>query len=383
LAKRWNCTGVCAAANWWGRSSRPEPPSCPGVPEYLSLFRVGALNFEGCNTDVLRMSTLPFVKLERTHLKNNPAVGEAWIQDCIAADPEILGLGALSVIQRESFGNGLEQLVVTRPGSAKSYSLLVQCGSTDEVQLVRAIESWSKASAATAVLVSEEISARYLDLMTTLRGSGRLAAIQMQAMKVGGQMTVIFTNVAGELEAESVAVSPVSELAECVAEETEANEPVAKAGLTSEAAAVLEHCDADFPVPTEFTAITSVQPVDRDYWERSAPEGVEMADRLLAITQAIDPAIELTYRPNHIGMARQGQSADFARFTPETSGLQVALSLEQNSLIELSIAQAGLERLPSDGNEDGYRIRLASADIEAQRAPVARLIQLAYEESRA
>ena len=103
----------------------------------------------------------------------------------------------------------------------------------------------------------------------------------------------------------------------------------------------------------------------------------------MAITQAIDPSIELTYRPSYMGLARQGGSNDFAKFTLEESGLLLGLNLEPNSLIELSIAQAGLERLQDDHEANGYKIRLAAADIESQRAPVARLIQLAYEESRA
>ena len=71
----------------------------------------------------------------------------------------------------------------------------------------------------------------------------------------------------------------------------------------------------------------------------------------------------------------------FARFLPEPDGIVLGLNIEPSSLIELSIAQAGLNRLPNEEGK-GYSIRIDRRDLDAQRAPVARLIQLAYEESR-
>jgi hypothetical protein len=210
---------------------------------------------------------------------------------------------------------------------------------------------------------------------------------------------VIFTNVAGELggSAEPELAPAAAPVVAAVPVEAGASEPTAQAAeptaaempgllLETEGTQLWNSTGLELAAPVvypTYAAEPAICSVDRGYWERSAPGGVEMADRLLSITQAIDPAIELTYRPSYIGLARQGQPGDFARFTPEQSGLLLGLSLEPNSLIELSIAQAGLERLPNEGDGDGYQIRLAATDIEAQRAPVARLIQLAYEESRA
>jgi len=47
------------------------------------------------------MSTLKYVKLERVNLKGNPEYNERWVQQVIADDPSILGLGELILKDKE------------------------------------------------------------------------------------------------------------------------------------------------------------------------------------------------------------------------------------------------------------------------------------------
>jgi hypothetical protein len=42
-----------------------------------------------------------YVKPKRIHLKSREQFNERWIQDRIADDPSILGLGALSLVKKE------------------------------------------------------------------------------------------------------------------------------------------------------------------------------------------------------------------------------------------------------------------------------------------
>ena len=42
-----------------------------------------------------------FVKLEEVSLKNHPELNEKWVQEIIANNPEILGLGSLQLKDKE------------------------------------------------------------------------------------------------------------------------------------------------------------------------------------------------------------------------------------------------------------------------------------------
>jgi len=50
-----------------------------------------------------------------------------------------------------------------------------------------------------AVLVAEDITSRFLNVVALFNGSIPLIALQMQALKVGEHMTLIFTKVMDEL----------------------------------------------------------------------------------------------------------------------------------------------------------------------------------------
>ena len=345
----------------------------------------------------MRMSTWSFVKSEKISLKNHPVLGETWIHDRIAEDPGILGLGALNLCRRGAAEGGLQELVLERAGDSKRYAVLVQNGATDEVQLVRAIESWGRerqsnpATNLSAVLVSEQVGTRFVNLASALGGAVPLAAIEMQAMKVGEQFTVIFTPLAGDFGPVEIggtgqkmpAAPDTAPRAEAAPEwpSTAATEPAAADAwqTTPEGSEYFGEESFEQAWPQNFAAAPTV---DRTYWESRAQASVEMADQLLAVTKVLDPAIELDYRADCIGLVRDGEPVAFARFQPEPSGILLGLNIEQNSLIELSIAQAGLERIEGDGGSTGYSIRLPKSEMEAQRAPVARLLQLAYEESK-
>jgi hypothetical protein len=47
------------------------------------------------------MQTPQFVNHQKISLRNHPTLSEKWLQDIIAADPSILGLGDLELIDSE------------------------------------------------------------------------------------------------------------------------------------------------------------------------------------------------------------------------------------------------------------------------------------------
>lgn len=66
------------------------------------------------------------------------------MQDIIANDPAILGLGELVLRDRERIQTraGRLDLLLQDPDSYKRYEVELQLGSTDEAHIIRCIEYW-------------------------------------------------------------------------------------------------------------------------------------------------------------------------------------------------------------------------------------------------
>lgn len=90
------------------------------------------------------METLSYVKPDRIILKNHPEFSERWLQDRIADDPSILGLGDLVVKDRERMHPraGRLDMLLQDAETNRRYEVEIQLGSTDESHIVRTIEYW-------------------------------------------------------------------------------------------------------------------------------------------------------------------------------------------------------------------------------------------------
>ncbi len=83
-----------------------------------------------------------YTKLKIASLKNHPDYNEKWLQDLIANDPEILGLGSLVVKDRERphrGGGRLDMLLQDEDGIGR-YEVEIQLGASDESHIIRTIE---------------------------------------------------------------------------------------------------------------------------------------------------------------------------------------------------------------------------------------------------
>ncbi len=69
---------------------------------------------------------------------------EKWLQDQIAADPSILGLGDLDLKDRERSQPraGRLDLLLQDPETNRRYEVEIQLGKTDESHIIRTIEYW-------------------------------------------------------------------------------------------------------------------------------------------------------------------------------------------------------------------------------------------------
>lgn len=113
---------------------------------------------------------LNYTKHESISLRKHPDFSEVWLHDRIAADPTILGLGELGVIQREKvqFAGGRLDMLLSDAENSIRYEVEIMLGATDPSHIIRTIEYWDierrryPAYDHIAVLVAEEVTSRFL-----------------------------------------------------------------------------------------------------------------------------------------------------------------------------------------------------------------------------
>src|SRR4051812_27676380 len=205
-----------------------------------------------------RRFDMNFTRSERISLKLHPDLNEKWVQELIASDPTILGLGELVLRDKERIQPraGRLDLLLQDLETKRRYEMEIQLGSTDETHIIRTIEYWDIERKRypqyehCAVLVAEDITSRFLNVVALFNGMIPLIALQMHALKVGDHTTLVFTKVMDELSR----------------------------GLVDE--------DED----------AEAAPTDRAYWEkRGSKATVQLADELLGIARELDQSLELKY----------------------------------------------------------------------------------------
>src|SRR5882724_10641040 len=279
---------------------------------------------------------------ERFSLRNHPEFHEKWVQDLIANDPTILGLGDLVLRDRERVQPraGRLDLLLQDPETKRRYEVELQLGATDEAHIIRTIEYWDIERKRypqydhCAVLIAEDITSRFLNVVSLFNGTIPLIAIQMSALKIGENVTLVFTTVMDELSRGSI----------------------------------------DEDEDAEST------PTDRAYWEkRGSKATVGLADQLLVLLKGLDPSLELKYNKFYIGLSKDGQPYNFATFRPKKNQINLELKLPQTDELDAKIEDAGLETLEYSKRWNTYRLRLTPEDIKTKAPVLKELTTTAYE----
>jgi predicted transport protein len=185
-----------------------------------------------------------------------------------------------------------------------------------------------------AVLVAEDITSRFLNVIGLFNSSVPIISIQMTALGVGDQVALVFHTV-------------LDELTRGLEEEEE---------------------DAQ-------------EATDRAYWEaRAARDTMAMADRLASLVRQFDPKLELKYNKFYIGLARDGAPDNFVSFKPQKSILRLEARLARSEDLDTQLEEAGLDVMPYSPRWRKYRIRLTKADLDKHEALIGTLVKRAYEE---
>jgi len=285
------------------------------------------------------MPSMKSFKPEVVPLGNTLGLDEKWLQDQIAAAPSILGLGDLDLKDRERMQPraGRLDLLLEDPETHRRYEVEIQLGRTDESHIIRTIEYWDIERQRypnldhCAVIIAEDITSRFLNVIRLFNSTIPLIAIKLQAIRVGSEIGLIFTTVLD----------------------------VIPRGLPDDE-------------PLE-------EAKDRSYWEsKGSPKTVKLADRMLELIHSFAPGFELKYNKHYIGLVMNGKAINFAVFRPQKTALRFEVALPKDDERLKKLESAGLEVLEYDAQFGYWKIRLSAEDIEKHQETLSGLMKEAY-----
>lgn len=271
-------------------------------------------------------------------MKSNPSLSEKWVQALIADNPGLLGLGDLDVkdVERRQPHAGRLDMLLSDPETSTRYEVELQLGATDESHIIRTIEYWDSERRRypqyehVAVIIAEDITSRFFNVISLFNGFIPIVAIQMSALRVDEEhVTLVFTKV---LDHSSLATD----------EEDEGD------------------------------------PTDRKYWEAKASKTMLiLADQVLSMVKAKDPAVELKYNKFYIGLAENGLPRNYVTMRPRRRHVNVSLRIPRSDEMSDRIEESGIEMLPYEGRWGNYRLLLKEQDLSEYRELLSELIEVA------
>lgn len=241
--------------------------------------------------------------LNRIPLKNNPQINEDMIQKFIFDNPAVLGLGDLTAIQREKIqplGGRLDILLADDDGNR--YEVEIQLGSTDPSHIIRTIEYWDTEKKRypqydhCAVIVAEEITGRFMNVISLFNGSIPLIALQLSAYKSGDDVSLVFTKIIDRI---------------------------------------------DLGTDEEEELVTT----DRNYWEntKSTKDMMKIVDSVYEDLGDLISEFELKYNKFYIGLASNGIARNFLSFKPMKKFMYLRFKGHEDVEINKILEEEGLE----------------------------------------
>lgn len=284
-----------------------------------------------------------YAKFKQVLIKNHPEFNERWVQDRIAEDPSVLGLGDIVLKDKERIQPraGRLDLLFQEIDNNHRYEVEVQLGDTDESHLVRTLEYWDIERKRypqyehTAVIIAENITARFLNVISLFNGMIPLVAIQMSALELDGKIGLVFTKVLDQV----------------------------KLGLVDEDEEVQES-------------------TDRSYWiTRGTKKTISMCDDLLAMVNQYDSDLEMKYNKFYIGLAKNGQPFNFVVFRPKKNFVRLEPRLPKSVSTQDKLEEAGLDVMDYDDRWSRYRIRLTAEDLKQKKDILDDVLQMAFKDA--
>jgi len=265
---------------------------------------------------------------------------ERWLQDRIAEDPSLLGLGELQIFRRERLqaSGGRIDFLMSDPDTETRYEVEIMLGSLNESHIIRTIEYWDierqryPTLEHRAVIVAEEITSRFFNVIRLLNRAVPIIALQLNAFQFNENVVLHFTKVLD----------------------------------------VYEMPDDEPEAPEE--------QVDRRYWEKRVGAGaLIVVDGIIAMV----PHARITYNKYHIALGSVGYN--FCWFHPRrTSG---------HCLVEMRVGEEKASELSKQFEDAGFtvavhrrhsiKLKLTAKELSESSEHIKRAIGLAERWSQA
>ncbi len=259
---------------------------------------------------------MKIVSQKRIYLKSHPEVNEKVIQDFIYKDPSVLNLGDLQPVMKEKVqptGGRLD--ILLSDGEKNRYEVELQLGPTDPSHIIRTIEYWDTERKRypqynhTAVIIAEEITSRFQNVISLFNNQIPLIALQINATEtVDGNVSIFFVKVMDKIERGS---------------------------------------DEE-----EF-----VEPTDRNYWEKRVGKSVmSLSDQIFEKLGVIKTGYEKKYNKVYVGLQKDGVTKNFVYIRPMKSF--VHLVIRSSEYPEITEKLSNLIDAEYDRNWPSYKIKV-------------------------
>jgi predicted transport protein len=229
---------------------------------------------------------MEYIATKPFSLRSSKVHDEKWLQELLAGNESILGLGNIEHVATErtqNNGGRLDLMFQSESGSLR-YCVELQLGATDANHIMRTIEYWDNERSRNphiehvAVIVAEDITTRFLNVISLFNKSIPLIAVQLNAFEVNGQIGI-----------------------NCV-----------------------KVLDIAQNIGWEDDNTSSKSVTDRTFWEKKAtPNSVKFADKFLEIIKETtgDDDLVLKYNKHYIGLAHHGVADNFMSFKPRKNNM--------------------------------------------------------------
>jgi hypothetical protein len=267
---------------------------------------------------------------------------ERWLQDRINEDPSVLGLGNLEIAgkeHRQPVGGRIDFLLRDTEGDDTYYEVEVMLGALDESHIIRTIEYWDVErqrrpnSNHRAVIVAEQITTRFFNVIRLLNRSVPLIAIKLSAFSMNGR----------------VVLHPVTVLD------------------------VIEESSEELDVEER---------TDRAYWGTKSPSLLSILDKVVSSLRAAHIEPRLTYNRHHVALGTTGRNFCwfYPRKSPETCNIEFRVVADRRDALVSGLQEIGISASPQRTELGTFNITMSK--LQEHLASIIDMLKNAEEASR-
>lgn len=280
-------------------------------------------------------------KAKHINLKTHPDIDERWLHEQLSKNPSLLGLGDLDVRdnERRQPSGGRLDLLLSDPETRTRYEVEIQLGAMDESHIIRTIEYWDIERRRfpqyehIAVLVAENVTSRFLNVVSLFNGVIPLVVIQLQGMEVNGAFTLVATRVVDYLT-----------------------------------------------LGTEEEGEEGSGTSDRNYWVQKASQAsLQLVDELAGLVRAVESDLQLNYTKRYIGMVQRGIVRNFVTFVPRQQHVVMRFKLPQSEELTERFEASVFKMLTYSNSYGQYRITVTHEGLEKGREELEAFIRAAHD----